>query len=285
VDASQIKTHIAELSREYGVQEFEVISTIEDLFSRHLSRWHNEEVLVRILEDYTLDATAANPLTGNLEPRKVTASSLKINSSKGFNSIRRQIGKLLYRKATLKEASIYHQFLHDVVEGEIALVDKATGRLYVELEMLRGEPFTAICEYKHQTPYMRKNAHYLVGEKMDFHLNKIEVVEVQGVPRINIYVDRTSKTLVTKLLKRHLNGSAATTRLSCVKRIVGGYSLVLSSQRIPQAAIVAVDRALRERIRVFATPENVSPDSITFVKGKIQCSDLEKRKPKNLSGQ
>lgn len=280
-----IKKLITELTREYRLHEYEVISTLEDLFSRHLSRWLAESVLVRILEDYTFDATALNPLTGNLESRKVTASSLKINSAKGFNSIRKQITKLLCMKATLGEAAIYKQFLHDVVRGEIALVDKATGRLYVEIELCKGDLITAICEYQHQTPHMKKNAHYLVGEKMDFHLFKIEVVELQGVPRINVYVDRTSRILVTKLLKRQLNGSAARTRVTCVKRIVGGYSLILSNQRLPHEAIVAVDRELRERIRVFATPKNVNPNSISCSKGKITCSDLEKRKQGKSRGQ
>lgn len=283
--AHQIQIIVTELAQQYGLSDYEVISTLEDLFSQQLSRWHEETVLVRILEDYSLDATALNPLTGNLESRKVTASSLKISSTKGFNSIRKQITKLLYRKATIREASVYNQFLHEVVPGEVALVDKITGRLYVEIELLRGQTITAICEYQHQTPYMKQNAHYLVGEKMQFHLFKIEMVELQGVPRINIYVDRTSKILVTKLLKRELNGSSARTRLTCVKRIVGGYSLVLSSQRLPQTAIVAVDRELRERIKVFATPQDVSKSSISFSKGKIKCSDLEKRNPVKLRGQ
>lgn len=285
MDAKKIKLQIAELAQEYGVQEFEIISTIEDLFSQHLSRWHKESVLVRLLEDYTFDATVFNPLTGNLESRKITANSLKINSTKGFNSIRRQIAKILYRKAILKEVSLYRQFLHEIVRGEVALVDKTTGRLYVEIELRKGEPLTAMCEYQYQTPYMKKNAHYLVGEKMEFHLNKVEMVEFQGVPRINVYLDRTSRILVTKLLKRQLNGSAATTKLSCVKRVVGGYSLILSNQRLPKEAIVAVDRELKERITVFATTENINPDRIVYSKGKIKCLDLEKRNPKNTTGQ
>lgn len=285
MDARQIKAQIAELTREYGLQEFEVIATIEELFSQHLSRWHKQTVLVRILEDYTLDATVFNSLTGNLESRKVTANSLKINSAKGFNSIRRQIAKLLYRKATIKEVSLYRQFLHEIVNGEVALVDKITGRLYVEIELQRGVPLTAICEYQYQTPYMKKNAHYLIGEKMDFHLNKVEMVEFQGVPQINVYLDRTSRILVTKLLKRELNGSAATTRLTCVKRIAGGYSLVLSNQKLPKEAILAVDRELKEKITVFATKENINPDRIIYAKGKIKCLDLKKRRPKNIQDQ
>lgn len=285
MDAKKIKAQITELTEEYGLQEFEVISTVEELFGQHLSRWHNESVMVRLLEDYTFDATVFNSLTGDLEPRKLTANSLKINSDKGFNSIRRQIAKQLYRKATLKEASLYRQFLHEIVKGEVVLVDKATGRLYVEIELRKGELFTAICESQYQTPYMKKNAHYLLGEIMDFHLNKVEVVEIQGVPRTNIYLDRTSRILVTKLLKRQLNGSAATTRLSCVKRVVGGYSLVLSSERLPKEAILAVDRELKEKITVFATRENINPDRIIYSKGKIKCLDLEERRQKNTRGQ
>jgi len=282
VNASDIRTQITELANEYGLQEFEVISTIEDLFGRHYSRWHQQDAHVRLMEDYTINATLFNPLTG-LESHDVTAKSLKINRTKGFNSIRRQLGKILYQKATLKEAARYKQFLNEIVLGEVALVDKTTGRLYVELMLHNNEPITAICEYQHQTPYMKKNAHYLVGTSMEFHLNKVEIVDLQGVPRIEIFIDRTSKVLVTKLLKRQLNGSATTTRLACVKRIVGGYSLVLANQKIPSSAILAVDRELRERIRVFATTENINPSSLKIIKGKIVCSDLKNRK--NMTGQ
>lgn len=274
-----LRENILELGQEYGLQEFEVVSTIEDFFSSWLSAIHRQSVLVRLMEDYSLNACALNTLTGRFETKSITRQALQINK-KGMNTIRRQIAQRLNLKAVAREISfLLLKCNKRLVQGSIARVDKTTGTMHVEIKVQENQdPLMAVCEYAHQTPLMRKDAHNLQGATMLFRVRRVVLAYWSGVPRVNVFLDRTSKKIVTALVRQNLQDPAGAYKPICVKRVAGGYSVVLSRKKLPKEVVLAVDRELKERILVLISAKDIDPKTIRYSRGKISCSDFSKNR-------
>lgn len=79
------------------------------------------------------------------------------------------------------------------------------------------------------------------SEKMAFNLRRVKPIFSNGTPRLNVLIDRVSKTLVETLLKSQFWPIAEKIPFRSAKRFVGHKSIILTTKRIPQAAIIAVD--------------------------------------------
>ena len=133
--------------------------------------------------------------------------------------------------------------------GEVTACDPEQN-LYVETEVISGERVTAICPANRIGIHERHSGNFVIGSKRAFHLRRVEPVLLHGTPRLNVVVDRVSKTLVETLLRSQLGPEAERIKIRCLKRYVGHKSLVLATKTLPKAAIIAVDRELQERVQV-----------------------------------
>jgi hypothetical protein len=228
----------------YGLTRPEVMAEIETVFSLVLSRWYGMEVMAYFREDLQLETVAYNNSGGIIMQQQVDLTEIR-----GRNTLLRQLEENLAKVVVLKQAVRYKSFKKGLVWGEITTYD-AEKNLYIETEPIPGEKVIACCPFNRLGVHERNSSEFTVGRRRAFHLRKVEPVILNGTPRLKVVVDRVSKTLVEKLLKSNLGPRGEKIQIRCVKRYVGHKSMVLTTQRVPKSAIIAVDRELKERVQV-----------------------------------
>ena len=235
---------IASLTGKHGLTRPEVMAEIESVFAAQLSQWYRLPVMVFFRDDLRLEAVAYNNSGGVVMQRLVELSKLK-----GRGTLARQLEANLARAALFRQTARYKCFEKKLLWGEITACDPEQ-TLYVETEVIPGEPVTAICPVNRIGMHERHSGRFAIGNRRAFHLRRVEPVLLNGTPRLKVMVDRVSKTLVENLLRSQLGPGADMINIRCVKRYVGHKSLVLATRRLPKAAIIAVDRELQERVQV-----------------------------------
>jgi len=228
----------------YELTRPEVMAEIETVFSVTLSRWYGMEVLAFFREDLQIEAVAYNNSGGVFSQQRFNMAEIR-----GRNTLLRQLEENLARAVVLKQVVRYKSFERDLVWGEITAYD-AEKNLYIETEPIPGEKVIACCPLNRLGVHERNSPEFTVGRRRAFHLRKVEPVILNDTPRLKVVVDRVSKTLVEKLLKSQLGPRGEKIQIRCLKRYVGHKSIVLTTKQLPKAAIIAVDRELKERVQV-----------------------------------
>lgn len=235
---------IASFTDKYGLTKTEVMAEIETVFSSMLSRWYGLPVMVFFRADLCLEAVAYNDSGG-----VIMQTSIDFCQIKGQKTLLRCLEDGLAKATVLKETAIYKCHEKEWCWGEMVGRDKE-GNFLVEIKVMQNEPVIAICPLNRIGVHERNSVEFSLGRKRAFHLRLVEPVFLSGTPRLKIIVDRVSKTLVENLLRSQLELGVETVQLRCLKRYVGHKSVVLTTKPIPKAAIIAVDRELKERIQV-----------------------------------
>lgn len=228
----------------YGLSRSEVMAEIESIFSSLLSQWYRLQVMVFFREDLRLEAVAYDDSGGVIRQKPLDLSVIK-----GRKTILRHLEENLVKAAALKETARYKRFEKLLRWGEVTGRDQE-GNFLVQTEVVPGESVLAVCPLNRIGVHERNLPEFAVGQRRAFHLRLVEPVLLNGTPRLKVVLDRVSKTLVENLLKEHLGLPADRIKIRCLKRYVGHKSLVLTTARLPKAAIIAVDRELKERVQV-----------------------------------
>lgn len=235
---------ITTLTGKHGLTSPEVMAEIESVFASQLSQWYRLPVMVFFRDDLRLEAVGYNNSGGVVMQRIVQLSEIR-----GRGTLARQLEANLARAAVCKQTARYKCFEKKLLWGEITACD-AEQTLYVETEVIPGEMVTAVCPVNRIGMHERHSGKFAIGSRRAFHLRRVEPVLLNGTPRLKVVVDRVSKTLVENLLRSQFGPGADMINICCVKRYVGHKSMVLATKRLPKAAIIAVDRELRERVQV-----------------------------------
>ncbi len=235
---------LASFSNKYALTRAETISEIETFFSSTLSRKYQQEVMVFFHENLQLEAVAYERTGGIIMQKPLDLSVIQ-----GDQTLKKQLEMRLAKASVLKQTARYKSFERELIWGEISACD-AFKNLYIDTEIIPGERLTALCPINRIGIHERRSNNFSLGKKRAFHLRQVEPVMLNGTPRLKVIVDRVSKTLVESLLKSRLEDGGGRTTLQCVKRYVGHKSIVLATRPLPKAAIIAVDRELKERVLV-----------------------------------
>jgi hypothetical protein len=235
---------LASFTGKYGLSKTEVMTEIESVLAAMLSQWYRLEVMVFFREDSRLEAVAYNDSGGVILQKPVDLLKMK-----GQKTLKKHLENSLEKAAVLKQAAHYKSFEKELLWGEIASTD-SDHNFYVEAEIIPGERIRAFCPIDRVGLHERLTKYFSIGSRRAFHLRRVEPVSLSGTPRLKITVDRVSKTLVENLLRNQIGYGAETAQLRCLKRYVGHKSVVLTTSPIPKAAIIAVDRELKERVEV-----------------------------------
>ena len=240
----KVQQIITTLASKYCLTRAEVMLEIEAVFAAQLSHWYRLPVMVFSRDDLRLEAVSYNDTGGVIMQRLVDLSEIK-----GRGTLKRLLETNLAKAAVLKQTARYKFFEKELLWGKITASDPEQN-LYVEAEVIPGERVTAICPLNRVGVHERHSGNFAIGSKRAFHLRRVEPVLLHGTPRLKVVVDRVSKTLVENLLRSQLGPEAEMVKIRCLKRYVGQKSLVLATKKLPKAAIIAVDRELRERVQV-----------------------------------
>ncbi len=236
-----IKDIISNFSKKYYLTNSEVISEIENVFSRILSKWHQTEVIV-IVQDATLEAVSYHKVDGVLSQQ-----SIDIAKMRGWNHLKKQLEVSLARYSLMKQIREYKGYEHEIREGEVVKLGDDLVFL-VEIELVPGEMVIASCPAHLIGTHERSQ--FRIGTKKIFHIRKVNPVMLGDTPRLSVVVDRVSKNLATGLIKKHIEGYCDSIKVRCIKRFVGKKSFIEVSARIPKEAILAVKKELGEHLDV-----------------------------------
>ena len=235
---------IASLASRHGLSRAEVLAEIESAFSALLSRWYRREVQVHFRQDLGLEAVAYARVNGIVHQRVIELPALF-----GRSRLSDFLERRLETAGVCDQVQRYKPCEHNLLWGEIVGSD-AEGNLRVATEILPGEPVLALCPLNSIGVHERCSSGFQLGQRRAFHLRRVEAMERNGIARVQVVLDRVAKTLVETLLREQLGTQAERIRCHCLKRYVGHRSLVVTDQRLPKAAILSVDRELRERVEV-----------------------------------
>ena len=235
---------ITSLAEKHSLTRAEVMTEIEDVFAAQLSQWYRLPVMVFFRDDLRLEAVAYNGSGGVIMQRLLDLSEIK-----GKGTLRRQLMANLAKAVVIKQAVRYKCFERELLWGKVTACDPEHA-LYIETEIIPGERITAVCPINRIGIHELHAGGFVIGSTRAFHLRRVELVMLHDTPRLKVIVDRVSKTLVENLLKSQFGADEDAIKLRCVKRYVGHKSLVLATKRLPKAAILAVDRELKERLQV-----------------------------------
>jgi len=235
---------IASLASRHGLSRAEVLLEIESAFSTLLSRWYRREVQVHFRQDLGLEAVAYIRVNGIVHQRVIDLPAML-----GRQRLSDFLERRLETAGVCDQVRRYKPCEHNLLWGEIVGGD-TEGNLRVAAEILPGEPILALCPLNRIGVHERCTGGFQLGQRRAFHLRRVEAVERNGIARVQVVLDRVAKTLVETLLREQLGTEADRIRFHCLKRYVGHRSLVVTNQRLPKAAILSVDRELRERVKV-----------------------------------
>ncbi len=141
-----------------------------------------------------------------------------LSDIKAWGTLRRQLTTNLAKAAVLKQTVRYKYFERELLWGKVTACDPEQV-LYVETEVIPGERVTAICPVNRIGIHERHAGGFAIGSKRAFHLRCVELVILHDTPpRLNVVVDRVSKTLVENLLRSQLGPEAERIKIRCIKR-------------------------------------------------------------------
>jgi hypothetical protein len=232
-------TDVKELAEKYDLPEWSVQEGIERAISDILTKRFGYEVEA-MFEDQSLR------IYGYPGDRVKTISPESIKG-RIKREIKHEIARNLLKRETLKIYSQAKTHLRTVLSGEIVRIYDS-GVLNIEMNIEGGNSLIATCDITNQTP--KERGKYKEGEIMPFYILRVEAINHNGVPRIDIRVSRTSKGLPEGLLRSKVYRNNIDADIKCVRRIAGHLSVIESNRKLPVECIREVSDELKERIIV-----------------------------------
>lgn len=133
-----------------------------------------------------------------------------------------------------------------IAGGHVSVI--SGDRIFVELDAGAGKFVVGVCEKEHQTP--KERGRYRPGDYLNFHVLRVSPSSNGRVPVLKVTLSRTSRGLTEGLLRRQLSERLLNTKIRCVGRTAGAFSLVNAEGRLPLECIKAVSNELKERVIV-----------------------------------
>ncbi len=176
--------------------------------------------------------------------KKLPMEHLKKNV---LRAIKYGIVSALQRESTLRCYKELRFMAGRVVSGYVSAVFE--DRIVAELDTGAGPAcgqVMGVCEKSQQTP--KERGLYRPGW-LKFYVLSVEPV-LNKVPTLRVSLSRTSTGLTEGLLHVALVDRLLDTKIKCVKRAAGVFSLVEAGEKIPRECIKKVADELKERVVV-----------------------------------
>ena len=229
-----------ELTHKYSLPEPIVLDAVETAITCTLTKAYRSPVICRIQEGQ-LHVTA---VMGLYDPLTIEVGSI---SKKLRRAISYNVELELQKRQAINEYHSMRELQGQVITGTISRIAN-NHVLFVMLEIddlvnrviLLGE-----CPLTYQPPHERSL--YRIGDTKSFLVTSVRPIAGRTFARVRIVLNRTSRDLPARLLYQ-LTGVAG---IKCQRRIAGGYSEIVTPQRIPKSAINTVGKELKEHVQVF----------------------------------
>ncbi|MDA8090037.1 MAG: hypothetical protein M0Z61_07430 [Nitrospiraceae bacterium] len=163
-----------------------------------------------------------------------------------LRAIKYGIVSTLHKETVARGYESLRNLAGGVTGGHIAAVFEE--RIFVELDGGAGKLVVGVCEREQQTP--KESGRYRPGDYFSFYISSVTPSSNGRVPVLKVSLSRISRSLTEGLLRKELAEKLLDTKVRCVKRAAGIFSLVEAEGRIPRECIKAVSDELKERVIV-----------------------------------
>ena len=230
----------AEILSESGLSTDEAMDAIEVAIAKTLTGALRTNVCVKI--DAHLEITAYP--SGNGEPIKISFDAI---NGKLRRHLLHQIKLELQKRRTLNEADRLKELRGHSAPGVISRIAE-DGTLIVSLEIAdyyRRLVLCGVCPARFQPHH--ESGRYSIGSVKEFYISSVVPVMVnKRYAKVRILLSRTSKELPRLLLQERSRIAG----ISCVERIPGAYSSIVTPARISKEIINSVGKELEEHLHV-----------------------------------
>ena len=230
----------AEILAESGLPTDEAMDAVEVAIARTLSCALRSNVCVKI--DGHLEIVAYPSSDG--KPIKISLDNI---NGKLRRHLLHQVNLELQKRKTLYEADRLKELRGYSAPGEIFRIAD-DGSLIVSLEIAdyyRSLILCGVCPVRFQ-PF-HEVGRYSIGSVRQFHITSVVPVMVNKKhSKVRILLSRTSRELPRILLQERSRIAGIT----CLKRVAGAYSSIVTPARIPKKIINSVGKELEEHLHV-----------------------------------
>lgn len=230
----------AEILAESGLPTEEAMDAVEVAIAKTLTVALRSHVCVKI--DAHLEIVAYPD--GNGAPIKISLDDI---NGKLRRHLLHQIKMELQKRRTLNEADRLKELRGYSAPGEISRIAD-DGSLIVSLEIAdyyRRLILCGVCPARCQ-PF-HELGRYIIGRVKEFHITSVVPVIVNKKhSKVRILLSRTSRELPRLLLQERSRIAGIT----CIERIPGAYSSIVTPVRIPKGIINSVGKELEEHLHV-----------------------------------
>jgi len=231
-----------EVAREHRLPAGEARAILERALSEALTEAFGRRVIVSISGEVIAiyRETGRNGPEGleRLSPRQVRKEVIRL--------CRYRVETELNRRKAIGEYDFLKTLQGAVVRGVVDRVMN-NGTLMVLFpvdELFNCREVTGTCPKSKQPP--RERGSYREGEARSFFVSSVRLVGREKVLRVDIRLSRTTRRLPEVILKME----TGITGIRCIRRMAGKISIVVSRERLPREAILAVAAELGERVKV-----------------------------------
>jgi len=177
---------------------------------------------------------------------------LPIENIRGWNTLEKRIRVYLQKQSVFKDYDNLNRYHNTLVWGtHVATGDD--GVAYFTCRLRLGEDIVCVCEPRRQMLVERREG-YILGEIRAFMVLKIRAVLYEGVPRLKVALDRTSKNLPILLLREGLVKEGFYLKeapMVPILRIPGDRSVIATRGDIPRRISQRVEEELREKLIIL----------------------------------
>jgi hypothetical protein len=241
----------SQLASVHGISQEEVRGLLECTLSETLTHAMHQKFIVTFdgkqLHIYQGEGSQGNEGLMEFSPGKIRREVIRL--------FRYRLDTELKRRKALAEHEYLRLLRGRVLRGTIdrVLENGNLSVLVVVEEMFSCRELRGTCTVANQPVHERGN--YRKGGIHFFFVSSVRLVPEGRLLRNEISLSRTTPRLTEALLIKKTGHNG----IKCVRRIAGKISHVVSAERIPREAIVAIGTELGERIHVtWKSSESIS---------------------------
>ena len=255
LDFGEIGKSLHEMSKTYQIPCLAVIDEVENALGSALTRVHGYDVDVQITGNGTPGLRMVG-YKGTREGCTISRIYPETLNKRTVKFLRRRLAMRLNERAVLEEFFTLTPLQRHVYEGKIYKTPISGKELHIDIthyDRYFGikNSAAAVCRFIEQP--LPERGRYRIGDMLVFYVLRVQAMLVNGYPKLEIYVSRSSKSLVDRLIKKYIadeTGNPAVGEIKCIKRVASAYSRVVSTVRINPKILDRVSKEVNEVIRV-----------------------------------
>lgn len=232
MDASKLQETLKELAGDYYLDRSEIVDiackTLEQVLT---TRYPDQQISVFVSHDFSEININGYGGAFDTHTRNINVSSLS-----GIKNLHRHIKTALDLTLAYKQMEIMKKRKHTIVKGRV-VSGRMDGTIYVEMEIEAPYDVPLIGTTRRELIPKKEFSNFRPGYTTYFHVRDCVFSTIGDILRIDVQLDRISKTLTREVLKKCLAANypelASHARITVRYRKAGEVTEIWADHQIP----------------------------------------------------